>query len=412
MKITVLVAVFDPEPLTSALLARDLVFELVRKGHEVTVFAPFPNRPSGKIMDGYKRKFREVRKRDGFRVVHSWHTISNESTMLSRFLENLSFGVSSTIQLLFQDKPDVVFMNTWPIFAQGLNSLVLKMRGIPLVCNVQDIYPEALVSAGSIAPTSFLARILLFLDTLHMKRCKKLVTISPGMKDLLVRTRKMEEQKVLFLPNWFDETDYVQTQEYKETFRKRHGIPEDIFLAMFAGSLVQAAGLQLYIDTAEKLRDREDILITLVGDGSMREELEHQIETRNLKNIRIIFPLKQNEVAWVQESADIMLLSLIGAVSDCAAPSKQISYMMSGKPIAANLNLESFPAKIINDADAGVTLPAQDPESLSSLLIKMADGKCNLTEKGINSKEYALENFSRRKVLPRLLKILENAVNP
>ena len=40
------------------------------------------------------------------------------------------------------------------------------------------------------------------------------------------------------------------------------------------GSMTRMAGLELYVQAAERLRHRQDMLILLVGDGAMRGAVE------------------------------------------------------------------------------------------------------------------------------------------
>ena len=56
MKIDLVSAVFSPEPITSARANADLAEQLTHDGHRVRVITPFPNRPAGKLYEGYRRQ--------------------------------------------------------------------------------------------------------------------------------------------------------------------------------------------------------------------------------------------------------------------------------------------------------------------------------------------------------------------
>ena len=84
MRVHIISDVYPPEPVTAAGIARDIAEEMTRRSHETTVFAPFPNRPAGKLMQGYQRSWRQVEQRDGYRIVYSWHTLDPGSIGLSR----------------------------------------------------------------------------------------------------------------------------------------------------------------------------------------------------------------------------------------------------------------------------------------------------------------------------------------
>ena len=93
MRITIVSCVFPPEPVVSAQTSGQIVDELVKRGHEVTVVAPFPNRPGGYIFPGFKRRlFPRRAVEDYFQIVRCLSFFSEKSTLFSRFWENISFG--------------------------------------------------------------------------------------------------------------------------------------------------------------------------------------------------------------------------------------------------------------------------------------------------------------------------------
>jgi len=126
--------------------------------------APFPNRPAGKLYAGYRRAlFRLEKATEGFRIVRCFSFFSRSSSMLSRFAENVSFGITSSLALLLGRKPSVIYANTWPIFAAAMIGTVARLRRIPLVISVQDIYPESLISQGR-RSSGIAARIVMAID--------------------------------------------------------------------------------------------------------------------------------------------------------------------------------------------------------------------------------------------------------
>ena len=408
MRIYIITAVFPPEPLTSAQTSADLAEELVKCGHEVTVLAPFPNRPKGELFPGFKRKLSFQRSLNGYKVVHCWHSLSKHSNFVSRMMENLSFALSTTIQIVRDSKPDVVYMNTWSIIAQNLNSFVLKAIKVPIVCAVQDIYPESLIDKALLNPQSRLARLMNHLDTAHLNRCSHIITLSPGMADLLRETRKLSSDRVMVIPNWIDADNFPYYPSTSGNFRRQHHISDNVFVAMFAGSLTLSPGVGLYVEVAEMLKENENILILLVGDGSLRSKLEKEISERGLTNIRVIFPLLPSDVPIVQAAADVLLLSLKGSMSHSAAPSKQVSYLFSGRPIVASLPADGYPAKIIREAYCGFILPPGDAGALAALLIKLATDPSPLDQLGRNAREYAIKHFAKSTVLPRMVELIKS----
>ena len=99
-----------------------------------------------------------------------------------RFLENLSFGLTSTINAM-SIKPDVVYANTWPIFASGLLLLLCAIRGLPVVFNIQDIHPEAAIQLGKISMNGLVPQVFKYIDGLIARRSDALITLSESFAD-------------------------------------------------------------------------------------------------------------------------------------------------------------------------------------------------------------------------------------
>ncbi|MBM3331446.1 glycosyltransferase family 4 protein [candidate division WOR-3 bacterium] len=409
MRAFVVAHTHPPEP---AVFSSDVADEFVRRGHDVTVFAPFPNRPGGKIYEGYHRRWRSVTREGGCRVVRSWHTLSGRSTMLSRFAENISFGLTSTVQLIVhllgRPRVNVAFLRTWSLFARNLNSLVLRLWGVPVVSCALDVYPESLVERGTLKPDGIVARVMLGLDRLHLRQCSAILTLTPGMAELLVATRGLQGSRVNHLPVYADAGPFAQAVS-PLAFRSRHDIPVSVFLAMFVGSLTQSAGLNLYIEVADALRSEDGIVILLVGDGPSRADLERDISDRKLSNIVVVHPLKPSDVPEVQAAADVLLLSLAGRMSLSATPSKQAFYMLSGKPIVASVPAENHSATILRESQSGFVLPPGDPVAVAQVLRSVKHRPQSLRQMGENARRYALREFSRDAVIPRLVGIVGSA---
>lgn len=409
MRIFIISCVFPPEPVTTAYTSDDLAEEMIRRGHDVTVFVSFPNRPSGYVINGYTRRWKQVEYKNGYKVIHCWHTLSKTSKFISRAAENISFGLSSTWQMLMEKPlPDVVYINTWPLFSQGLNSWLLKRLDVPIFCSIQDVYPESLTGRGIIHSHSLVARLIHRVNKCFLHRCAMVASICLPMVELLIKNRELPSEKVKLIPNWLDASPFSPDFPKNGQFRNKFGIDSNIFLSVFAGSLTMAAGVDLYVQVAEKILNRQDIRILLVGDGSMRKKLESNIFSKQLNNIQVVSPLERDVVPEVQAAADVLLMSLSGEMAQSAVPSKLIAYMFSGRPIIASVSSENISARILIDANAGFVLPPDDPQAVADLLILLAENRMSLEQLGKNARKYAEANFSKQIVLPYLANLLES----
>ena len=84
------------QPVVSAQTSAQIAQELINQGYLVKVIAPFPNRPAGKLFEGYRRQFVLKEMEDhNYTLLRCFSKFSNHSSLISRFLENFSFGIVS-----------------------------------------------------------------------------------------------------------------------------------------------------------------------------------------------------------------------------------------------------------------------------------------------------------------------------
>lgn len=410
MRIYIITGAYPPEPITGAALARDIAETLTMRGHDITVFAPFPNRPAGRLMCRDRRSLIHEERRGGCRIVHTWHSLSRRSTMLSRFAENISFGITSTMQLMRESRPDVVYLNTWPVFAQWLNVLLLHRYGVPVVCAVKDLYPETLSHGRQLSPRHPFVWLARTVTADVYRRSAVIAPLNEIMGERIVADRGISPEKVEVLRDWIDPAPFEQ-RRHDSGFRALHGLRSDLFLAMYVGSMTRMANLEIYIEAAEILRRRKDIRILLVGDGAMRPKIEGMIRERHLDNIRLIRPLKPEEAPAVQAAADVLTLSLQEGAAQHATPSKMISYMFSERPIVAGVPAGSPAARLIDDARCGRVVHHSNPHEMAEALEKLAANRAALTLMGTNARHYAEEHFTKTRNLPPLCEMLERLAN-
>ena len=300
---------------------------------------------------------------------------------------------------------DVVYSNTWPLFASYMVARACAKRDAPLVVHVLDLYPELLFQRVKKIPRP-IRKYLVMLDNFVVRTAQKIVTLSPSFTEHYRTTRNIPESKLETIYNWRD-PDEIVPMERNGTFRRMHHIPGKTFVAMFAGNVGKAAGVSVLVQTAAQLRDSPDHLILVVGGGTEGEALQRFIDEERLTNIRYIPKWPNDIVSEAHAAADVLLLTSVPNAALTSVPSKLISYMLAGRPILACIHERSDSARIIEAADAGWIVPEGDAQQLATIIHDLRNRQEMLLKKGRNARTYAVEHFSKEKCLPRLISILE-----
>jgi glycosyltransferase involved in cell wall biosynthesis len=409
MKINIVSCIFSPEPIVSARTSADLAKQLAQQGHRVRVIAAYPNRPAGKLFEGYQRRLWSWdRSFPGYQVLRVFSILSSDSSLPSRFLENISFAITSAFAVLILDKPDVLFGNVWPIFAQGLLAVVCRMRGIPLILSVQDVYPESLSTLSQIGnPEGWLFRLFRWIDRKTKQSCAAVVVISQKFRQIYVKDRGIRPERVHMIPNWVDENEIELNAQHNDV-RASHGIPEDAFLVMYAGNVGAACGLEAVIQAFQDLALEPRIHLLVAGSGSKLNDTRVLAEQVGNRRIHFHTPWLASETSSLLAAADLFILPTHGDQSLVSVPSKLITYMLAGRPILCCATDRSDIARTVRQAACGWTIPAGEPSTIARMLLALSrESAEDLRQFGRQGRDYALQHMTRAANLPRLVELIE-----
>ena len=389
--ILIVSCVFPPEPVVSANLSFDIAIELALKNN-VTVISPLPTRPYGSNYGNH------IAQNHPFihEIITSY--TSPKSNFIGRLKESFSLG-RATSKFLYSNKNniDIIYANTWPIFAQYFLVKTAKRLNIPVVLHIQDIYPESLIMKLPKIIGKIVRFLILPIDRFVLNNVHKVITISPQMKNYLVSTRHLNQSNVEVFRNWQNDEPFTN-QHQKKTNRSNK------FTFMYLGSISPSAGIELLIKSFASANIDNSKLV-IAGGGSEKNRCLNLAKNYTCEIEFIEASLE--DVPKIQAKADILLLPLKKGIGKTASPSKLPAYMFSKKPIIASIDMDSDTARIINEARAGWVI---EPEDIDMLIVAMREAsltkKSELELKGENGFNFAMKNLSKKNNLKQLIKSL------
>jgi glycosyltransferase involved in cell wall biosynthesis len=401
--------VFPPEPVVSALTSADVARELIKDGDSVTVVTSFPSRPGGKLYPGYIQQFRSLEVSPDYgKVIRCFTIPSSKSSLMSRFLENLSFGLSSALFVLTHPRPAAVYVNTWPIFASGLLTFTTKLRRIPMVLSVQDIYPESLALQNRLSSKHPIMFILKKLDTLIARSAKRVIVISREFAEFYRKYRGMKTEHLSVIPNWFD-SKLISLGVNTATFRRRLSISEETFLMTYAGNIGVASSLETVLKAMSGCRDMHNLLLLIAGDGSQLNECKRLARDYSEGQVKFYSPWPVEETSVVLRSANLLVLPTRGKQSLASVPSKLITYMLAARPVVAQAVCGSETARVVQDSGCGWVVRPDQPKLLANQIrLICALGRSELERRGKAGRAYALNHFRKEVCLPKVIDIIRS----
>ena len=149
MKVAVVYQYYQGHGAPGHSLVYELTQYLAQQGHSVAVVSGETGymRRDKPALPWYRRLLRRERNGD-VQVVRTYTYSELHKSYLGRLLSFISFSLTCPLGLLGLEKPDVVLASSPPIFPMFPAWLVCKLRGIPFVLEVRDLWPASAVQMG------------------------------------------------------------------------------------------------------------------------------------------------------------------------------------------------------------------------------------------------------------------------
>ena len=403
MRILIVSQYFWPE----SFLVNDLAVGLCERGHRVSVLTGIPNYPEGRFFPGYGSFKNRNQNYKGVTVSRVPLVPRGRAKGVRLALNYFSFALSASVlgPFVCRGKYDLILVYQLSPVTVGLPALVLKMiKSAPIMFLVQDLWPESLAATEAVRSPMILKMVEWMVRGIY-RGCDLILTQSEAFKQP-VEKMGVQSQHILYFPNSAANVNGETAREAAATGQDL-GLPPG-YRIMFAGNIGAAQDFPTILSAAERLKEYSDIHWLFVGDGRMLPWVRAQIVERGLsRNVHLLGRHPVEAMPGFYACADVMIVTLKKEpILALTIPSKVQSYLAAGKPIIAALDGEG--ARIIEEAEAGLTCPAEDVAALADAVLTMyRKSPAEHKAMGKNGAVYYQKHFDRRMLLERLEEWME-----
>ena len=355
----------------------DIVEEMVKRGHKVTVLTGLPDYTTSKIPPEYrhgKRRHEHYKGADVYRV----QTIARHHGPIWRSLNYLSFVVSGSFRAWTQDftKTDAGFdvIYVWEVspVTMAVPAIRLAKRyRKPLFLYCMDIWPEC-VKAMGITESNPAFPLIHAWSRLIYNACDHIAVSSKPFFTYLEKMNRVPLSRMSYLPQYADDA------LLRSDFTKQ---PDGHADFLFIGNIGKAQKLDCLIRAMSVFREKKDdssseankVTLHIVGGGSDEERIRELTQRLGLTDrIRFYGPKPAAEAAQYYKKADVCVLTLDGStqIGD-TLPGKLQTYMAAGKPVIAAAN--GATKEVIEESCCGICTPAGDDRALGEALLDAAE---------------------------------------
>lgn len=377
----------------------DICKEWAKRGHNVTVVTGIPNYPQGKFYKGYNWFKNRYEKKDGVNIIRL-PIISRGKSTIRLALNYISFVISGFFFARFTRKKfDKVFIyEVSPITQSYVGIWYAKRKKIECNLYVMDLWPESIQLATGIKNKRVLNLVGKMVDNIY-KKCDRIFTSSKSFIKSIEK-RGQPSDKLIFWP------------QYAESFYKPipknecqiSEIPDDdTFKIVFAGNIGQAQGLDILLDVAKQIKQKNmNVKFYIIGDGRAKEALVENVKKENVEDIiKFIEKKPVTEIPKYYAVCDMAFLSLKNdELSNQVLPAKIQSYLACGIPILGCVDGEA--KEVIEDSKAGYYMEYDSIQIVETIekILKLSKTEFNAMKD--NAVHFFKDNYEKELLLKKM----------
>ena len=358
-RICVIAVNYFPEVTGCGPYTTDLAEKLVQAGHDVTVVTALPHYPQWSVPSEYKSKAHRSEIISGVKVLRCRLFVPEKMSAFARITYEATFLVSAWFRSR-RLKPDVVIAVSPALGDVVIGSNLAKRRKIPFGVLVQDLMTAA-TTQSNISGGDKVAGLASAIESRYLGRADSVAAITESFSNSILGLG-VESDRVVVSPNY----SVKNIEQIPRAAARQHmGWDESDFILTHTGNMGLKQDLGNLIG-AIKLVESTDVKLLLVGDGSMRKELE--VQAGSNPKIKFLDLVEEKDYSALLSASDVLLLNEAPTITDMSLPSKLTSYEASGQRILGAVVPGGNTAKVLDKLPNAQWVVAGDPVALAKVI--------------------------------------------
>lgn len=381
----------------------DFAMEMVKRGHQVTMFTNSYCHWTHNERLSHKEKWR-VEEIDGIRVV--WLKTFHYDGNGWRRGVNMLFNIWRIFQFTrkLSERPDVVIGPSVPLGTGWIAQKIAQKTGAAFVYEIRDVWPIALVYNGGLAQNSFVYYTFRFIEKSLYRRAQRISSALPFVLDHVTASGG-NPNKVSWIPNGVNFDRFAGYRGYD-------GGANEPLVVMYIGGFGVAHDVVSLVRAAKILQEKgnNSFRFVIIGDGPKKAECLAVAAQNGLENIEFRDPIPKAAIPKVQMQSDI----LVACVLDSQVYrfglnlNKIYDYFASERPVIFSGTAPNDP---VAETGAGFSVPPEQPEMIVVALEKFQELSPEVrVEMGKKGRQWVEDKFDMQILGNRMETLLRGAI--
>lgn len=334
--------------------------------------------------------------------------VVDKSNFIKRYINDVKYHFDSLKYYRRVKDADVIYLQSNPTIYFPMIFLKLFMRNIPIVYSIYDVFPGHAYDIGVIN-NKFLYNIFKWLQKPCYKWASAITVLSEDMKDMIVK-EGANPKDVFVVPAWFDVNTAREVPINENKFIKKYNIDKSKFIVQYAGSIGYVFNYKTIIELAKRLKNDQDIVLQMIGDGPAKEQFMVEARENNLTNIEF-YPLQPIPlVPDVYSTGDVCIIPLKKGVIGNGTPSKAPILMACKRVILNCVESWSKYAKMFKKYDMGYAVDVYDYDGMADAIRNIKANPEDTRRKVENAYKYGKEHFSSTRSTHILMDVMSKYI--
>lgn len=383
--ITFLCQFFYPETVSSATLPFDTAAYLASKGYQVGALCGYPREYST------EKDVPLQETKDGVQIRRLKYIQLPRTSSIGRLVNYFSFTLKAWLSAWrLKDSRAVIVYSNPPVLP--IVALRAKRKyGTKLVFVAYDVYPEIAYASGTIAPGSFLDKVMNWINRKLYAQADAVVALTDEMRQYLLDHRpELTADRVFTVENWAHEKENAPLDPRTP---EKFGFVADQFVVGYFGNLGTCQDIDTLLQTALLMKDDPKAGFLIVGHGNKKEAVKAFICEHGLKNVKVFDYLTGEDFSQAVALASCSVVSLEPGLMGTCAPSKYYSCLLGGHPVVAVVEKDSYLDAELQREGVGYHVANGDAEAFRKAILSMRDDPEMLKQMSFRATQLYKKNY-------------------
>lgn len=388
---------------------------LIKAEYEATIFCANTYHNKSESIDTGKKKFAIEKINDiPFVFVKTTTALGNGIDRIKNmglFYWNL-FSVAKEYAKK-NGKPDVIVASSVHPLTMVAGIKVAKRMNVPCICEIRDLWPEAIFYFNKAKENSVIGKILVAGEHWIYKNSDALIFAKKGDTDY-IKDKKWDTSqggdinldKAYYINNGIDVEAF--NRAINEKVLNDDDLETEKYNVVYVGAIRPVNNIGNILDTANLLKDDENIQFLIYGDGNQKELLEKRIEDEKLVNVKMKGFINKQFIPYILSKSSVNILNYSNTQYNWSrgnSSNKLFEYMASGKPIISTVKMGY---SIIDKYKCGIELENSTAQELAKAILDIKNMPENDYKLLGNNAKIGVNDFDFRILTRKLIDVINS----